>query len=190
MKQVESVVRITAHFLKFGCFAFGGGWAIVAQMRKQFVEKDGSLTNEGLLDLMSIGRSLPGMMVANAGMMFGYRRCGLIGGFLCAAAMMTPPLIVMIGVTYFYEYMRDNQWMIAAMNGVRPAVVPIIISAVSAMLKSAYKVPVCAAVTAVALALYTLRDVSCLALVLFGAVCGLIISRCCGGKGKEDGNAA
>ena len=26
-------------FLKFGCFTFGGGWSIVTQIQKEFVEK-------------------------------------------------------------------------------------------------------------------------------------------------------
>ena len=62
--------------LKIGLFTFGGGWSIVAQMQKEFVEKRGWLGEEELLDIVAIGRSFPGIMVVNTAVMLGYR----IGG--------------------------------------------------------------------------------------------------------------
>ena len=44
-------------FFKFGCYTFGGGWPIVAQMQKEYVQKRGWLTEEELLDITSVGRS-------------------------------------------------------------------------------------------------------------------------------------
>ena len=38
-------------FAKFGCFTFGGGWSIIAQMRQLYVEKQKVITDEELLDL-------------------------------------------------------------------------------------------------------------------------------------------
>ena len=45
--------------LKIGLFTFGGGWSIVAQIQKEFVEIRGWLTKEELLDIVTIARSFP-----------------------------------------------------------------------------------------------------------------------------------
>ena len=51
--------------MKFGLFTFGGGWSIIAQMQKLYVEQEHTITSEELLDLTSVGRSLPGTMIGN-----------------------------------------------------------------------------------------------------------------------------
>ena len=70
--QLKRALSIFATFLKFGCFTFGGGWSIVAQMQKEYVEKRRWLTDEELLDYTSVGRSTPGLMIGNTSIPFGY----------------------------------------------------------------------------------------------------------------------
>ncbi|MBR0256951.1 MAG: chromate transporter, partial [Synergistaceae bacterium] len=54
------LAKLYFDFLKFGAFIFGGGWSIVAQMQELYVKREKSITEEELLDITSIGRSLPG----------------------------------------------------------------------------------------------------------------------------------
>ena len=68
--RAERIWIIFREFLKFGCFTFGGGWSIVAQIRKEFVEKRRWITDEELLDFTSVGRSTPGLMIGNAAILF------------------------------------------------------------------------------------------------------------------------
>ena len=167
--------KLFAQFFRFGCFTFGGGWSIVAQMRERYVEREGTLTNEDLLDLTSIGRSLPGTMIGNIAMFYGYRRAGLPGGAACVLGMILPPTLILLGITYGYAAFQGNVWTMAAMRGVRAAVVPIILSALAAMVRGAFRFPPCAAVAPVTFALYAFPGVSSVWLVLLGAVCGLLI---------------
>ena len=39
--QISRTLDLFRTFLKFGCFTFGGGWSIVAQIQKEYVEKKG-----------------------------------------------------------------------------------------------------------------------------------------------------
>ena len=78
------VLSIFLTFLKFGCFTFGGGWSIIAQMQKLYVEQEHTITSEELLDLTSVGRSLPGTMIGNVAMLYGYRVAGIAGGMAIA----------------------------------------------------------------------------------------------------------
>ena len=52
-EQRRKTLYILKTFLKFGCFTFGGGWSIVAQIQKEFVEKKHWITDEELLDFTS-----------------------------------------------------------------------------------------------------------------------------------------
>ena len=79
------VLSIFLTFLKFGCFTFGGGWSIVSQIQKEYVEDTHWITDEELLDFTSVGRSVPGLMISNASVLFGYHAAGF-GGALAALA--------------------------------------------------------------------------------------------------------
>lgn len=176
MNRAKDALKLFLVFCKLGCFTFGGGWGIVAQMQKIFVEEKKVITEEELLDLTSVARSLPGAMVCNVAMLYGYRCMGVIGGFVCVFGLMLPPLILLSAITLFYTSFRDNVWVSAAMDGVRSAVVPIIISAAIGMVKGAFRYPPCVVVMLITLALYLMFDLSCVYLVLIGAVCGILIS--------------
>ncbi len=179
-ERLKKALGLFLTFFKIGCFTFGGGWSIVAQLQKIYVEDKKIITSEELLDLTSVGRSLPGTMIGNVAMFFGSRVCGPLGGVACILGMILPPFIIIAAITLFYSAFRDNVWVAAAMNGVRAAVVPIIFSAALAMVKSAFKYLVpCIAVFAFELALYLIFHLSCVYLVLIGAACGLIISEIC-----------
>ena len=162
-------------FLLFGSFTFGGGWSIVAQMKDLYVDRKKTLTNEELLDLTSIGRSLPGTMIGNIAMFFGHRTAGFLGGVACVFGMITVPMIILMMITGFYTAFQNNLLVASAMRGVRTAVAPIILSALMRMIKSAFRVPPCIAVAAGMFALYFFLRINCVWLVIFGAVTGLLI---------------
>ena len=169
------IAKLYLQFLKFGSFTFGGGWSIVAQMKELYVNKEHSMTDEELLDITSIGRSLPGTMIGNIAMFYGHRMAGFWGGVACMFGMITVPMIILLLITSFYTAFQNNLWVAAAMKGVRAAVAPVILSALAGMIKSAFKLPPCYAVGAVMFLLYYFLRVSPVMLVVIGAVLGLVI---------------
>lgn len=176
MKSSAGIFRLFLDFLKLGCFTFGGGFSIVAQMQRLYVDQRKVITEEELLDLTSVARSLPGTMITNTAMLFGYRVGGVLGGFACITGMVLAPLMILCVITAFYTAFRDNPWIAAAMQGIRAAVVPIILTAAVGTVKSAFKYPPCILVMLLTLGLYLLWNVNCVYLILIGAVCGILIS--------------
>ena len=124
------------YFFKIGWFTFGGGWSIIAQMQTDFVEKKKVMDDQELLDITSVGKSLPGIMICNSTYLFGYHQGGTLGGFLAVLGIATPPLIILSAVTFFYHAVRDNVYAVRAMAGVRAVVVSIILSAVLKLQKT------------------------------------------------------
>ncbi|MBQ9434274.1 MAG: chromate transporter [Synergistaceae bacterium] len=169
------LAKLYMEFLKFGAFTFGGGWSIVAQMKELYVNRKHTLTDEELLDITSIGRSLPGTMIGNIAMFFGHRMAGFWGGVACMFGMITVPMIILLIITSFYTAFQSNIWVAAAMKGVRAAVAPVILSALMGMLRSAFKYPPCYVVALGMFGLYFFLRVSPVMLVVIGAVLGLMI---------------
>lgn len=176
MKTWKKALILFGQFFQFGCFTFGGGWSIVAQMQKLYVEKEKTITSEELLDITSVGRSLPGTMIGNVAMLYGYRVGGPLCGIACVVAMVIPPMIVLTVITYFYTLFKENLWFMSAMTGVRAAIVPIIASAAVNMVHGAFRFPPCFVLAILAFGLYLFFNVSCVVLVIIGIISGILIS--------------
>ncbi len=163
-------------FLKFGLFTFGGGFSIVAQIQRRFCEEKQLLSPELLLDITSVGRSMPGIMIANVAVMFGYHMAGLPGSVCCLTGMTIPPFTILWVIAKFYAVFRTNPVAAAALYGIRAAVVPILLSAVMGMAKGAYRYPPCIPVSVLAFALYFFFQVSGIWLVVVGVILGFLIT--------------
>ena len=175
MNRLKQCWPLLRQFILFGCFTFGGGWSIVAQMKKTYVDEQHIITDQDLLDLTSVGRSLPGTMISNTAMLFCYRQAGLLGGLSCLFGMIAAPFVTLTAVTYCYTALEGNPWMAAAMTGVRAAVVPIMLSALLGLYKSAFRFPPSVVVAVLSFSLYLFLGVSCVWLVIIGAILGLFI---------------
>ncbi|MBQ9009152.1 MAG: chromate transporter [Clostridia bacterium] len=174
-EQRSRIAEIFLTFFKFGCFTFGGGWSIVSQIQKEYVDKKHWITNEELLDFTSVGRSVPGLMIGNASVLFGYHAAGFPGAIAALLGMVIPPFIIMLGVVFLYDLVKDNPYVANAMVGVRAAVVPIIFSALLKLFKSGMKDAACYLIAAAAFCLCLFTPVNNVLIVVMGALAGLMI---------------
>lgn len=176
-------------FFRLGSFTYGGGWSLVAQMQQLYVERKKLISDEELLDLVSVGKSLPGMMITNVGMLFGYRICGITGSIACVAGMCIPPFLILALICGFYGAFRDSYWISAAMMGMQAAVVPIIAHAAKNLLNGSLRYPMCVVLVIFSTLAYSLAEVNPVWLILFGAVAGIGICSWYEGKEAENGNS-
>ena len=187
---MKDLLILLAEFIRFGLFTFGGGWSIIAQMQQLYVEKKKIITSEELLDIISVAKSVPGTMISNVAMLYGYRAHGLAGGLVCTLGMCAPPMVILIGISFFYSTFRDNYWVNAAMMGMQAAVVPIIASAAKNMIHGSAKYPPCVLVVCVSILLYLFVELNPVLLVVMGVVSGLLIAGYYEGKEAETHGAA
>ena len=174
-KKTKEILILLAEFMRFGLFTFGGGWSIIAQMQQLYVEKKKTITSEELLDLVSVAKSIPGTMIANVAMLYGYRANGLLGGVVCVFGMCLPPMAVLMAISFFYTAFRDNYWVNSLMLGMQAAVVPIIANAAKNLIKGSVKYPPCVLVIGLCAALYLFTQVNAVFLVILGVASGLLI---------------
>ncbi len=175
MKGIKKLGSLFLEFMRFGCCTFGGGWSIIAQMQQLYVEKRKDLSAEELLDLTSVAKSLPGTMIGNVAMLYGYRVAGLPGGIVCVFGMTVPPMLILIAISFGYQAFRANYWVNAVMKGMQAAVVPIIGSAAIGLVKGSVKYSPCVLVILLCFGLYLFWDVNPILLVLIGIASGFLI---------------
>lgn len=178
--SLEKIWEMFFYFFRISWFTFGGGWSIVAQMQRDFVDDKKELTAEELLDIVSVGRSLPGTMIGNVAYLFGHRQAGVLGGITATVGMVTPPMIILSVLTYCYAMFKDNIWIAKMLTGVRSAVVPIILVAALKLLEGAFPTKACYAIAIVACILNAFLNVNCVLVILLAVAAGLIM-----GKWKE-----
>ena len=174
--EKRSALQLFWHFFKVGFYTFGGGWSIVAQMQKEYVEKRHWITAEELLDITSVGRSLPGLMIGNVSYLFGYHMAGFPGALACLLGISLPPLIILTIVTWCYTQVAGTIYVMRAMTGVRAAVVPIIASAAMGLRKGALAEKSGYFIMLLGLGLYLLLGLNCILIVLLGALIGYVLS--------------
>ena len=162
-------------FFKIGFYTFGGGWSIVAQIQKEYVERQKWLTEEDLLDITSVGRSLPGLMIGNVSFLFGYHVAGFPGAILSVIGISLPSLIVLTVVTWCYTMFKDNIYVSRAMAGVRATVVPIILVAALKLSRAALPEKLSWAFLILGLVLYLFLGVSCIWIMVISGLLGLLL---------------
>lgn len=171
----KKIGTIFCVMFKIGCFTFGGGWGIVAQMQEEFTERRHWVTEEQILDFMSVGRSLPGLMIMNISVMFGYTVAGPAGAFAATLGLSAPALLVFALVTYFYTAMKQIHTINRVLNGVRSAVIPVIIGASWKMKGQALVSKISYVIMAAAFLVCAFTKVSKPMVVILGAVFGLML---------------
>lgn len=59
------MLQLFLTFLKIGLFTFGGGYAMIANIREVVVEKRGWLDEDELLQVITVAESTPGPIAVN-----------------------------------------------------------------------------------------------------------------------------
>lgn len=177
MKKLGRLPEIFCLMFKIGLFTFGGGWSIIAQIQGEFVEKRGWMTEEQIVDFMSLAKSFPGIMIINMSVFCGYAMAGVAGAVTAAFGLSLPALLAIALVTYFYSTLRENIYVAKILNGVRSVVVPIVVMASVKLWKTALKERIAYGILAISVVLCLFTSINKLLIVIAALFAGLLIWR-------------
>ena len=138
-EKLKTGGMLLVRFARIGCFTFGGGWSILAQIEQEFIRRRQLVTKEELLELTVMGRSLPGIMITNISMLFGCRLAGWFGGICAVGGIALPSIVILSLVTACYDMLKNNVWCWCALQGINSAVVPIIAATALSLGKEAFR---------------------------------------------------
>ena len=141
MKKRSILWTLFLTMLRIGAFTFGGGYAMIALLQDEFVEKKKWIDKEEFLDLVAIAESTPGPIAINSSTYIGYRMGGFIGAVVSTIAMCIPSFVIIYLISLFFDAFLQLEIVANAFRGIRVCVVFLILSAGWKMLKGIHKDP-------------------------------------------------
>jgi chromate transporter len=122
------LLQLFTSFFTIGCFAFGGGYAVLSFLQQE-VERNGWMTTERFADFIAISQSTPGPIAINMATFVGYQTGGISGALAATLAVSLPGMILMTLVAVFFLHFYERPGAQAMFTGLRPAVVGLIAAA-------------------------------------------------------------
>ena len=144
--MIVTYLKLFYTFAKIGMFTIGGGYAMIPLIEREIVKKKW-MSKEEFMEMFALTQSLPGVFAVNISIFVGYKLHKVIGSLVCALATILPSFVIMMLIAMFFARFQDNEVMIRIFNGIRPAVVALIlfpcISAVEAEIYTVDSPPHC-----------------------------------------------
>jgi len=136
--NVTLLLNLFVRFLKIGIVGFGGGWAILPIIEREIVEEAKWISKEEFMNVIAIAGSTPGPVAVNAATYIGFKLAGPIGAFVATLAVVLPPFTIISLIVYSLTTYFTNRLAQALLNGLKAAVVGLIILALISTVKETF----------------------------------------------------
>ncbi len=169
-------LQLLLSYLKIGFFGFGGGYTMLSLIQNEIVAQRGWLTSEQLTDIIAVSQVTPGPIAINSATYVGYAVTGTVwGSLLATVAVCTPSLTIMLAATKFYMHLRDNKYMNGAMEGMKPMMIGMILSAALLLLTPDSFIDWKSWILFGACFIASIKKVNPILLIILSAVAGLLL---------------
>ena len=135
MKKLKTALLLFWTMFKIGLFTFGGGYAMIAILERELVERKKWIEHDEFVDLIAIAESTPGPIAINSSTYIGYKRCGVIGSIFATLGVVLPSFTIILLISLFYDAFIKIEAVKFAFNGIQACVCFLILSAGIKMLK-------------------------------------------------------
>lgn len=139
MKKGKMVLQLFFTMLKIGLFTFGGGYAMIALLENEFVEKKKWLDKDEFLNIAAIAESTPGPIAINSATYIGYKNAGVLGSVAATIGVCIPSFVIIYVISLFFDTFLSLTYVEYAFRGIQVCVVYLILSAGLKMLKQIEK---------------------------------------------------
>jgi chromate transporter len=164
-------------FFKIGPATFGGGYAMMSLIEREFVDKKKWIDSQEMNDLMSLAGSAPGGVGVNASAFLGYRMGKVPGAIAATLGITLPTFIIVFALSAFYSLFQHEPKVQAAFKGIHGAIIGLIAVAAYKMGKSALFDRTTIVVAICTLIVLLLTGMNPTFMILIGLVIGVVIVR-------------
>lgn len=140
-QEVKSLETLFFTFFKIGLFTFGGGYAMIALLEEEFIQRRKWLDKDEFLDMTAIAESTPGPVAINSATYLGYKLAKVPGAATATVAVCLPSFLIIYAISLFFEQFTQLTVIASAFKGIQVCVIYLIFSAGVRMLKSLDKSP-------------------------------------------------
>ena len=140
-QEVKSLETLFFTFFKIGLFTFGGGYAMIALLEEEFIQRRKWLDKVEFLDMTAIAESTPGPVAINSATYLGYKLAKVPGAATATVAVCLPSFLIIYAISLFFEQFTQLTVIANAFKGIQVCVIYLIFSAGVRMLKALDKSP-------------------------------------------------
>ena len=140
-QEVKSLETLFFTFFKSGLFTFGGGYAMIALLEEEFIQRRKWLDKDEFLDMTAIAESTPGPVAINSATYLGYKLAKVPGAATATVAVCLPSFLIIYAISLFFEQFTQLTVIANAFKGIQVCVIYLIFSAGVRMLKALDKSP-------------------------------------------------
>jgi len=132
-REIERISRTATlgglflSFLKIGLVGFGGGLAVISQIRTLVVNTRGWLTDQEFAEGFALAQTLPGTNAGNTATYVGLRLRGWRGASVAMTGFILPSMLMMIVLAILYRHLRFLPDTDRLFSGLNAAVVALIL---------------------------------------------------------------
>ena len=140
-QEAKSLGTLFFTFFKIGLFTFGGGYAMIALLEEEFIQRRKWLDKDEVLDMTAIAESTPGPVAINSATYLGYKLAKVPGAATATVAVCLPSFLIIYAISLFFEQFTQLTVIANAFKGIQVCVIYLIFSAGVRMLKALDKSP-------------------------------------------------
>ena len=126
-------------FAKIGLFTFGGGYAMIAMIENNCVERKQWITHDEMMNITVIAESTPGPIAINCATFTGYKKAGFLGALAATLGIIVPSFSIIYLISMFLDNVLELTLVANAFKGIKVAVGILILDAAVTMIKKMHK---------------------------------------------------
>ena len=167
-------------FSKIGLFTFGGGYAMIAMIEHNCVERKGWITHDEMMNVTVIAESTPGPIAINCATFTGHKIAGFPGAVVATLGMVIPSFVIIYLISMFLDNFLEFTLIASAFQGIKIGVGFLILDAAITMIKKMPKkklpraIMICAGIAMLCINIFA-WNFSSISLMLVAAVVSLVI---------------
>ena len=178
--RVKLALTLFLSYFKIGLFTFGGGYAMIALIEREFVVRKKWINEVELYEIIAIAESTPGPIAINCATFVGYKILGFVGSFLATLAVCIPSFAIIYLISVFYDAFMALTAVAYAFEGIKVGIAIMITVAGVNMIKKGKKNVFAVGVFLLTFAAATCIDIfsldfSTIYIILSGAALGIIL---------------
>ena len=126
-------------WLKLGFISFGGPAGQISIMYQELVEKKRWVSNERFLNALNYCMLLPGPEAQQLAAYIGWLLHKIPGGVVAGGLFVLPSIFILFALSYTYAALGSISWVAAMFDGLKAAVIAVVVAAVLKIGKKALK---------------------------------------------------
>ena len=135
---MDILLKLLFTFFKIGLFSFGGGYAMIPFMQREIIEKHQWLSSSEFVDIIGISQMTPGPVSVNSATFVGYKVGGVVGSIFATLGITVISFILVSIASKAIDKFKESKYLKAALLGMRPVLIALIINAFISLAKDAY----------------------------------------------------